>query len=453
MSALPYLTPYYWQGDWITEAEAEQRIDSIGLIQSTLDGPLNAQTVLTACASLSARLRDQISSEFGSLYSELTDELGTAMHASDARSALEELAEALTPARLSAQLTAELGSTTPEVPYRAAFAAEAVEFWQPVGTLVHITPGNVAVAGFLSVVEGLLAGNVNIVKTSGTDGLFTQVGLALLAHADPTGCIRDRLVVLRFSSDNRDWLTRICRSADAVAVWGTEEAVAGVTQHIPSGCRTVEWGPKISVAYLDRTARADSTHLRRIAGDIFHNAQRTCTSPQVVYVDTTDHDQLFATAAALATELEAAADEFPVITPSTAEQAEVTNVVTVARLEEHLSLTRITSSPDGRWHVLADIRSALCASPLYGTIWVKPLSRENITAVLHPMRRYLQTVGLAADPDVIPSLVNSFFRAGALRITPLGEMRDGFAGESHDGVLALQRYSRRVSIRTSAAPE
>lgn len=453
MSTLQYLTPYYWQGEWITEAEAEQRIDSLGRVQSALDGPLNVQTVLAACGTLSERLRDRGSKEFNSLHSELTDPLGAAMHASDARSALEELAGALSPARLSAQLTAELGSTTPDVPRPAAFAAEALELWQPVGTLVHIAPGNVAVAGVLSVVEGLLAGNVNIVKTSGTDGLLTQAGLALLADADPTGRIRDRLVVLRFSSKNRDWLKRICRSADAVAVWGTEEAVAGVVQYVPSGCRIVEWGPKISVAYLDRTVQADSTHLRRIAGDVFRNAQRTCTSPQVVYVDTADHDQLFSTASALAAELDAAADEFPVISPSEAEQAEITNVVTVARLEEHLSLTRTTSSSEGRWHVLADIRSGLCASPLYGTVWVKPLPREKIIEVLHPMRRYLQTVGLAADPGEIPSLASSFFRAGALRITPLGEMCNSFVGESHDGVLALQRYSRRVSIRSSTVVE
>ncbi|MFF8993495.1 acyl-CoA reductase [Streptomyces sp. NPDC014983] len=455
MKAVAQTTPYYWQGEWVDEEEAGRRLEGLGDVLPALSGPLDVEHVLAACGKLAAVLGDPDGAGYRRLFADLTDPATTALPAEDAESALAGLAAALDPEPLSAQLTAELGGTAPYQPVPSAFGEGAAELWQPIGTLVHIAPRNVAVAGVLSVVEGLLAGNVNVVKTSGTEGMFTQHALAALADADPSGQVRERLVVLRFSSRNTEWLRRLCRPADAVAVWGTEEAVEGVARFLPSGCRLVEWGPKISLAYLDRTGdRRDGRALRALARDILRNGQRTCTSPQVVYVDTDDTENaeaLFTEARALADALSAEAGGFPEFPRELAEQAEVTNVVAVARLEEHLGLTRTFSGPGGRWHVLADRRPGLTASPLFGTVWVKPLPREDIVRVLHPMRRYLQTVGLHAADDRVVPLATEFFRAGALRVTRLGSMLDGYPGEPHDGQLALQRYSRRVSIAAVGA--
>ncbi|MET7511616.1 acyl-CoA reductase [Streptomyces albidoflavus] len=451
MSTAPHTTPYYWQGEWVDEEEAGRRLGTLGQILPALPGPLDPAHVLAACGRLAGLLADPDSAVYRQLLDDLTDPATTALPAVDAELSLALLASALTPGLLAAQLTAELGGTAPHRPVPAPFADGAAELWQPVGTLVHIAPRNVASGGFLSVVEGLLAGNVNLVKTSGGESLFTQHALAALADADPSGELRGRLVVLRFSSRRTEWLRALCRPADAVAVWGTEEAVQGVAGLLPPGCRLVEWGPKISLAYLDRTGgpRGGGT-LRALARDILRNGQRTCTSPQVVYVDTADPEVLFAEARALGEALSAEAAHFPAFPRETAEQAEITNVVTVARLEEHLGLTRTFSAPDGGWHVLADTRPGLSASPLFGTVWVKPLPREEIVRVLHPMRRYLQTVGLHAAADSTLPLATEFFRAGALRVVPLGTMLESYAGAPHDGQLALQRYSRRVSVATPA---
>ncbi|MYU05768.1 hypothetical protein GTY81_18155 [Streptomyces sp. SID8366] len=447
-------TPYYWQGEWVDAEEAGRRLGRLGSLLPALSGPLDTEHVLGACARFAEVLTDRDGAPYQRLFADLTDPGTTALDAGDAEAALAGLASALGREPLTAQLTAELGGTAPYRPVAAEFADGAAELWQPVGTLVHIAPRNVAVAGVLSAVEGLLAGNVNVVKTSGGESLFTQHALAALADADPSGQVRERLVVLRFSSRDTDWLRQLCRPADAVAVWGTEEAVEGVARFLPSGCRLVDWGPKISLAYLDRTGeRGDGAALRALARDILRNGQRTCTSPQVVYVDTDDTEVLFTEARALADALAAEADGFPEFPRDTAEQAEVTNVVTVARLEEHLGLTRTFSGPAGRWHVLADKRPGLTASPLFGTVWVKPLPREDIVRVLHPMRRYLQTVGLHASADQAVPLAGEFFRAGALRVTAPGAMLDSYPGEPHDGQLALQRYSRRVSIAIAGAPE
>ncbi|MDP9616473.1 acyl-CoA reductase [Streptomyces demainii] len=443
------ITPYYWQGAWVDEAETERRLNDIGRIEPELPQPLEVSNVLAACGRLASLLADRTSSERAMLRDDLMDPLTTGLPATEADVALAGLARALDPASLSTQLVAELGTVNPAEPVPVPGVAGAMELWQPMGTLVHVAPSNVAVAGVLSAVEGLLAGNLNVVKTSSSESLFTHRALALLAAADPSGQIRDRVIVLRFSSHDPDWLRLLCRLADAVTVWGTEEAVAGVTRHVPPGCPVIEWGPKISLAYLDRTAAVTPPRLRGLACDILRNGQRSCTSPQIVYADTSDEHCLFNAADALAAALAEESVVIPALAPSTAEQAEITNIVTVARLEEHMGLTRTVSASDGRWHVLADIRAGVSVSPLFGTVWVKPLPREDIVRVLHPMRRYLQTVGLAAAPDQSLPLSRAFFRAGALRITSLGGMLDSYPGEPHDGRSALRSYSRRVVIRST----
>lgn len=79
----------------------------------------------------------------------------------------------------------------------------------------------------------------------------------------------------------------------------------------------------------------------------------------------------------------------------------------MARLEEHLGLTRVFAAPDGSWRVMADTRSPLAASPLHRSVWVKPLPRKRMIATLRPMRRYLQTVGLAGSPTDIAELART----------------------------------------------
>ncbi|WP_327348925.1 acyl-CoA reductase [Streptomyces europaeiscabiei] len=446
MTTTLHLSPFYWQGTWVDGDDVERLLASLRTPANTLT--VSTETVIKACERLSSELNTPSSHPYMTLRDELTGPQSHPLSGTDADRCLQELAEALDPAHLRARVLAELGTNSTPTAARGAAVEEA---WYPVGTLVHIAPSNVAIAGILSVVEGLLAGNLNVVKISGRDSLFTHRAASLLADLDPTGEIRQNVIILRFPSTNTAWLRQICCHADAIAVWGTEEAVTAVTAHAPAGSRVVDWGPKLSLAYIDNLQQDSAPDFRPLAGDILRNAQRSCSSPQIVYVNTTDDGLVFETASRLAQSLAAVQADYPPITPTDAEQAEITNVVTVASLEQHLDLTRVISATDGRWHVLADTRSTPDASPLYGTIWVKPLPSRMIHAVLHPMRRYLQTIGLHAEPNAVTELSDTFFKAGALRITPLGAMQRSYPGEPHDGVLALQRYSRRVSRQSLSA--
>ncbi|WP_327066267.1 acyl-CoA reductase [Kitasatospora sp. NBC_01302] len=437
--------PHYWQGEFLDDAEAGRRLEELEAhVRSVLAEPrLSPLTVLAACDLLATALRDPASAQTKLLAEELA---GAGVDAAEVVRTLGDVAGALDREALETKLMRELGGTDPGRLARFDFRREIFEGWLPVGLLVHVTPGNAPAAGALSVIEGLLAGNINAAKTSG-DSRFTQQLLAQLAALDPSGAIARRVIVLAFPSSRTDWLARLCACADAVAAWGGEEALAGVGKLVPAGCRLVDWGPKLSFAYLTEERWADPATLRGIAADICRLDQQACSSPQLVYLDTEDEAQVLAFAERFAAVLAEAVGELTVRERDPLESAEISNTVLVTGLEEHLGLTRVHADPDGNWHVLADLRSALRASPLHRTVWVKPLPRTRIVEVLRPMRRYLQTVGLGAGRADTAVLAGLVLTAGAQRVTVPGGMLDSYNGEPHDGVYALQRYSRRVDVQ------
>ncbi|MEV6951185.1 aldehyde dehydrogenase family protein [Streptomyces sp. NPDC051183] len=433
---------HYWQGAFIDDEEAERRLaDLPAIVEAALAVPLETETVLAACDALATALRDPAHP--------VSAGLAEHVPVGDDSTVLAELAGLLGRGELTRKVRRELGSAAPQRLNRPDAKETVYEAWAPVGLVAHIAPGNGAAVAPLSLVEGLLAGNVNVLKTSSGDTLLAQHLLAALAAFDTTGAIAERTVVLRFPSSRQEWLRLMCAPADAVAVWGGEAAVEGVAAHVPAGCRLVEWGHKISFAYLTRDAWDDPRTLAALAADVCLYEQQACSNPQVVYLDTEDTEEVFAFADRLAAAL-ATMDPPSADGPSTAEDAEITTTELVARLEEHLGLTRVRAAADRSWRVLADVRPALTASPLHRSVWVKPLPRKQLIATLRPMRRYLQTAGIAGSRPDVADLSRTVLAAGATRIAPVGAMTAGYSGEPHDGVYALQRYSRRVAVRADA---
>ncbi|MFF4392919.1 acyl-CoA reductase [Streptomyces sp. NPDC001552] len=438
---------HYWQGEFIGDEEAGRRLTELpAAVEAALAEGLETETVLAACDALATALSDPGHPVRARLAAHLPEGEDPAV--------LAELGGLLGRRELTRKLRRELGSATPGRLNRADPRETVYEAWAPVGLVAHVAPGNAATVAPLSIVEGLLAGNVNVLKTSSDDTLLTQQLMAELAALDPSGALAARIVVLRFPSSRQEWLRLMCAPADAVAVWGGEAAVEGVAAHVPAGCRLVEWGHRISFAYLTADAWSEARTLDALADDVCLLEQEACSSPQVVYLDTENEDEVFGFAERFAAVLAArppASAGSPAVGTDPAEAAELTTTELMARLEEHLGLTRVFAAPDGSWRVMADTRSPLTASPLHRSVWVKPLPRKRLIATLRPMRRYLQTAGIAGSRADIAELSRTALAAGVTRVTPVGAMLESYAGEPHDGVYALQRYSRRVAVQAEPA--
>ena len=438
--------PHLWQGEWISDAELIERVRGLrGTIDDALGRPLEIQTVFHACNRLSEALADSTSAIYQELAACLRD--GFQMGAAEIAKELAELSDFMSKSGLEKKVLRELSSKDPFEFSRPEYKANVFERWAPLGFLVHVAPTNAFAVGAYSVVEGLLSTNVNFLKTGGTDELFAQLFLKYLIDLDDTKTLAPKIIACRISSKKKELLQEIISHADGIAAWGNEDAIASLRALAPPYARFVDWGPKISFAYFAYDCLNDERAIEGLAHECCRLEQQACSSPQCVYVETEDRGELAIFAKRLAEALSKVSQTIPRKEPALHEQAEITSVVELCRLESCLDLSQAIEGGDGSWRILVEYASSLRASPLFRTIWLKPLLRQKIVATLRPLKSYLQTAGLACKLEDLATLSDSLLQAGVLRITQTGAMLESYDGEPHDGVFALQRYSKRISAQ------
>ncbi len=450
-------TPHLWQGQWLDDAALDARLATLADdLHADLARAVPLQALLRAADALSARIGDGAARDdalIAALLHTLQQDPGTCE--SEALGMLATLARHLSRDALERKLRRELGSLQPHTPRRIDGDEDAFEAWAPLGLLVHIAPGNVPTVAPLSVIEGLLAGNLNILKSSSHVPPFAQQLLAALLACDASGTLAPFISVVAVPSRDIARLQPMFALADGIAAWGGEAAIAAIGNLAPAGCRVVDWGHKISFAYLAAECLDDVSVLEAAARDVCLIEQQACSSPQCLYVEVADRQALFAFAQRFAEVLARVSASMPRSAgaePGQHEWADITTAQLLAELERsYADTTRVFAAADRSWRVFAEDHPALRASPLFRTLWIKPMQVEHIVDTLRPMRRWLQTAGLACATPRLAALSTRMIAAGVTRVARIGEQLGGYVGGPHDGVYALQRYSRRVSLELPAS--
>ncbi len=397
-------------------------------LADTLAEPLDPETVLACAERFAAALSDGAPSA-------LPDETARAQLAAFCRR----------PA-LQAKLTRELGGQ-PGSLRRTDYREPHFEAWRPLGVVLHVTPANAALLPFMAVLEGLLAGNVNWLRPSSrTDDLNARLLAELLQH-DASGRLAAHVAVLPVPSTR---LGALLADVDGVSAWGGATALAALRAQLPPGCRWIDWGHRISFAYLDPGAASDA-QLDALADDVCCHDQQACSSPQAVLVDSDEPATLEAFARRLADALRRRAPHWPALRADRQEAAEISTRMAFHRLDQAFADAPGEVIDGDGWRIAWTLREELTPSPLFRTVELRPAPRARLAGILRPWRTHLQSCGLIAPADRLPGLSRLLLAAGVSRITPVGRMHDGYAGEPHDGVYALQRLSRRVSVSLDAA--
>lgn len=447
---------HFWFGSWIDDVELDNWLahpDGEPARPGRLEQHLSAILPLPFPFADFMQASDSIASELKPglpLFERLHAIAEKTTPAADVKNLLAAIAALLSRKAVRSKIKAELGCEQPGIISRH-YPSRQFEAWHPIGCLTHVMPSNVFSAAALGMMEGLMAGNINIVKISSRDTEFAAVFAEELCKRDPGGRLHNYLAVVRLSSQDKKRISGLFEKSDAISVWGGENAVAAVRAAAPAGARVIAWGHKISFSYIAEDCLADpKCHDQALQGtalDVCGLDQQACSSPQTVFVETDSDPQAARSfAKSLAEGLAKVSPTVPAQEPDAAEQAEITTVLSVAQAEQALGLTEVFADPDGKWRVIYDARPGLRPSPLYRTIWVKPVQRKSITAILRPMRAWLQTCGLACQLPSLAPLSRALFAAGVTRICRPGEMVDSYIGAPHDGVYALQQLTRRVSL-------
>ncbi len=346
---------------------------------------------------------------------------------------------------LGLKLERELG-LTPRSLRRIDYCDGPFESWQPLGLVVHVTPGNSPLLGFCAALEGLLAGNVNWLRPSTRDGDYTARLLAAFLACDPSGRLRDYLAVLPVPAQETG---RLFALAQGVSAWGGETALTALREQIPSGCRWIDWGHRISFAYISSLA-ASAQALDSLVDEICRLDQQACSSPQWLLVDSDEPARMQALGDALAAAFERRAGHWPALETTTAEACEITTRTALARLDYSFAgKTGQVWSGNG-WRILWEHHQKLQPSPLFRTLLLRPVPEGMLAETLLPWRNVLQSCALICEPERAPALARRLITAGVTRVTSTAQIQQGYDGEPHDGVYALQRLSRRVSVGLQA---
>lgn len=311
----------------------------------------------------------------------------------------------------------------------------------PLGVIFHIAAGNMDGLPAFSLAEGLLTGNVNILKLPQADnGLSVEI-IAKLIEYEPA--LADFIYVFDTPSSDVHAMRKMAALADGIAVWGGDEALSAVRALAPVGTKLIEWGHKLSFAYIsgyfdkERELAALASHIAATKGLL-------CSSCQVIYLDT-END----------TDPEDFCREF---LPVLERETERKTAVSIGG-RAHLSLLRYTDMLEdilgekplprvykGRGCSLTiGTDSELELSDMLCNVLVKKLPRREIIPVLRRKKNYLQTAGLICADSDRAELSDILARSGVTRITTAGAMSEYFAGEAHDGEYPLRRYTRIVN--------
>ncbi|MFJ2280256.1 aldehyde dehydrogenase family protein [Pseudomonas sp. NPDC087803] len=393
-----------------------------------LQTPLASTTLLTAAKAFAERLQQQ--------------PLALALDEGQ-RQALVDFCQ---PAALLAKLERELGPQ-PDSLRRIDYRQSRFERWSPLGLVVHITPGNAPLLAFCAVIESLLCGNVNWLRPSSSDGGFTAQLLQALLDCDPSGQLNGHVAVLPATTGQ---IGQLCQHADGVSAWGGDSALQAIRRQLPAGCRWIDWGHRISFVYLTPSVVSPAL-LDAVVDEVCRFDQQACSSPQWLLVDSDDSAVLGEIGEQLAAAFERRAGQWPALTPTLAEASQITTGTAMARLAQSFAghTGRVWQAPG--WRVIWRHDRQLEPSALFRSLLLKPLPRERLSAGLLPWRNVLQSCALLCPEAQLAELAQTLIAAGVTRIAPIDAIHDGYDGEPHDGVYALQRLSRRVSV--SLAPD
>ena len=405
----------------------------INTTRSTLT--LDPETVIYAIESLTRQLD---SGELNALLAQFATPRMLA--------ALEDIRPSLTREALELKLKTELapsvtafgGDCSPKVGAKDKILPKIY----PLGTLFHVTAGNVAGLPAFSAVEGLLTGNVNLIKLPRRDKGLTLAILSKLVEREPR--LSPFLYAFDIPSSDQKTMQALAGLADGLVVWGGDEAVRSCRKLAPVGCKLMEWGHRLSFAYVagfeDKQAE-----LSALAKHIVETGGLLCSSCQVIFLDTGDMGQAEAFCGEFLPLLEAAAN-LPQPIGQTGQQALYAYEAWLEHIVDHprrdVKFFRgkgcsVTLCGDGELEL----------SPLNGNVLVKCLPRETLLSSLRREKGHLQTAGLLCTPEDRPELTDLLCRAGVTRITRAGSMSATFPGENHDGEYSLRRYIRIADVQ------
>ena len=171
-------------------------------------------------------------------------------------------------------------------------------FARPQGTALHWLAGNVPVISMISLFQGILTKNKNIIKVSKTykiilPKIFEDLKKNLKLNNRLKNILKnilDSLLIIYVDHNDEKNLNYLSKNSDIRIIWGGEEAVTKIAK-LPKkiSCKDIIFGPKVSMAYISKTKINTKKDIKKFSdlfvNDVFNFDQLGCNSPHNLFVE------------------------------------------------------------------------------------------------------------------------------------------------------------------------
>jgi len=308
----------------------------------------------------------------------------------------------------------ESGSGTEKHAYRAF----------PRGLAVHWMAGNVPTLGFLSLIQGILTKNANLIKTASQSGDLLADLLEVLSSVEMDEVYSGRaltrsIAVIRYDRNRGELGKTISRHADIRIFWGNDESVRTL-KSLPAKLDAVDlvFSNKTSFMAIDRTS-LNGTGLekaaRLMATDISVFEQKACASPHTLFLETREDKDIERVADLLQSALDDALSTIPKEIPLQKEISAILNLRT-----QYDMFHRAWYSEGIEFTILSDSECKLGPPIGNRTLFIRKI--DDLRQLGDLITPNVQSVGLLADKKRHRELSCLLAEKGVQRITRIGAM-------------------------------
>ena len=318
-----------------------------------------------------------------------------------------------------------------------------------VGLVFHITPSNIPVQFFHSLVVSLIAGNSNIVRMSGK--VYKQTGIiceCIRKTVKKYSEIRNRICLIRYDHNKEltDYFSSIC---DARIIWGGNETITNIRlSPLQARAYDVVFADRFSVAVMNSSyyiGISDDEKNKIAQGfyyDTFFSDQNACNSPRLIAWVGED------------SVCESAKKEFwSHISGVVKNQYTLNDIAPINKLINECSLTIHYNARVNNIYSCANLINVVDLdeidyriSSLKGNCGLfMEINIRSINELLNEAQKDWQTLAyLGYDPQDLYRMVVETGTKGIDRIVPIG--RTGVPSLQWDGVDFVERLSRIIVV-------
>lgn len=426
---------HFWFGKEISEVELEQKIELIPRLKfqhNTKFSPLSFIKTLSLWAENGL---ERLKEDFP-----------------ESRDVFIEVQEFCSFESLNQKYEKEIGGRESLFLKRTGFEGNYFEKRAPLGSILHILPGNSEGLSFLASIEAAMVGNYSICKLSEQDSATSMNLLRSLSSFD-NGVVSSKIAFLKLSSTS-PLLSKTIKLVDAVSAWGGDGAIASIKNQMPPQTRFIPWGHKISFGLITKKTlqNLNDELIKELAKDIFQVNQLACSSPQCLFLEIDNQEELFKLSRVLYEGLKGEEVKYPALNLDPSAVADLQNEMLIEKFREAQGEAMVLAESLNTLKVISEYRFDFKPSPLNRTLLVRPISKGKLADIFSFWGDYLQTGILAAsDQYDFLSWSKALLGTGLTRVVLPGKSLLTYSGEPHDGEFALSRFTKLQRVEVPEA--